>query len=82
MKACCNESGDVGHIYPEHGAALVGDLTEALEVDDTRVCGCTGDDHLRMMLHREGLDLVIIDVAVGVDAIRNDVIETAGEVRW
>ena len=82
MKAGCDESGDVGHIYPEHGTAPVGDFTEALEVDDTRICGGTGDDHLRMVLHREGLDLVIIDIAVGVDAIRDDVIEAAGEVRW
>ena len=80
MEACGNETGDVRHVDPEDGAALVGDLTEALEVDDARVRGGTGDDHLRLLFDSELFERVVVDVAFVVNTVRNDVVEESGEV--
>jgi hypothetical protein len=50
MRAGRHEPGDVRHVDHEHGADLLGDVGEALEVDDAGVCARTGDDHLRPVL--------------------------------
>ena len=80
MEACGDEAGDVRHVDPEDGTALVGDLTEALEVDDARVRGGTGDDHPRLLFHSDSLEFIVVDVTFVVDAVRDDVEEETGEV--
>ena len=80
MEACRDETGNVRHVDPEDGAALVDDLTEAFEVDDARVRGGTGDDHLRLLFHGDSLEFVIVDVTFIIDTIRDDVEEETGEV--
>ena len=80
MKAGCDEACDVGHIYPKDGTDLIGDFTEALEIDYSRVSGGTGNDHLRMALEGDFLNLIVIDIAFGVDTIGYDMEVAAGEV--
>lgn len=45
MAARGHEAGDVRHVDHERRADGVGDLGEALEVDDARVGRGAGDDH-------------------------------------
>ena len=80
MHTGSHETGNVRHIYPESGAYLIGDLTEALEVDDAGICRSTGNDHLRLALQGDPLHLIIVDIALCIDAVGNDLVETAGEV--
>ena len=70
------------HVDHEIGANLVGDLAEALEVDGARIGRAAGDDHRRLVLARELLDLVIVDeMVVGPDAILDGIEPLAREVR-
>ena len=46
------------------GADLVADLAEAGEVPDARIGRAAGDDHLRLVLAGEALDLVHVDALV------------------
>ncbi len=76
-----HETGEVRHVDPEEGAYLVGDRAERFEVELTRVCRPAGDDDLRLVLDGETAHLVHVDDrGLGVDAVRDDVVETAREV--
>ena len=76
-----HEAGDVGHVHHEGGAHGMGDLGEALEVDDARVGRGTGDDHLGAVLLGERRHGVVVNaLRLGVHAVGDDVVELAGEV--
>ena len=82
VKTCGYETGKVRHVHMEIGTDRIGNLTEALEVDDTRIGGTAGDDELRLVLLGKTLDLVIVDqVGVSRHAILNRVEPFAGFVR-
>jgi hypothetical protein len=70
-----DQAGDVGHVDEQVGADLVGDGAEARPVDDLRIGGEAGDDHLRLVLDGEALDFVVIDQALLVDAVLDGVEE-------
>ena len=59
-----DEPDEVRGVDPELRADLVGDLAELREVDEARVGGGAGDDHLRPVLEREVAHLVVVDAAV------------------
>ena len=81
VQARGHESGEVGHIDPEFGADLVGDLLHGLEVLDARVGGPAADDHGRVGFERALADDLRVDAeGLGVHAVRLGVVETAGEV--
>ena len=81
MQARRDEAGEVRHVDPQEGADLVGDLAEAREVELAGVRRPPGDDDLRGVLHGEALDLVHVDDrGLGVDAVRDDVVQAAREV--
>ena len=49
---------------------------------DARVGAGADHDHLRLVLVREALELVVVDpLVVFADAVRDDVVELAGEVQ-
>ena len=64
MHAAGDQAGEVRHVDHQIGADRIGDLAEAREVDDARIGGAAGDDHLGLVLLRELLDLVIVDAVV------------------
>ena len=81
MKPRGDQAGEMRHVDHEIGADAVGDLAEAREVDDARIGRAAGDDHRRLVLLGEPLDLVIVDaVVVGAHAILHGVEPFAGEV--
>ena len=68
------------HIDEQIGANLVGDGAETGEVQHLRIGGEAGDDHLRLMLHGQALDFVVVDQAGNVvDAVLHGVVDLAGE---
>ena len=81
MCARCDESGDVRHVDHQHRADLLGDVGEALEVDDARIRRSTGDDHLGTVLLGQALHLVVVDgLGLHVQPVRNHVEPLAREV--
>ena len=72
MKTCCHQSGDVSHIHHEHCAHLVSHFPEFLKVDGAGICGGTCNDHLGLSLQSDPAQLIIIDKAVIIYAVRND----------
>ena len=66
VDAAGDQPGDVGGVEHEQRADLVGDLAERRRVDDARVGGGAGDDHLRLVLLGEVADLVEVDALVGL----------------
>ena len=73
-----DQAGDVGHVDEQVGADLVGDGAEAGEIEDLGIGGEAGDDHLRLVLHGQALDFVVVDQAIGVDAVLHGVVQLAG----
>ena len=70
--------GDVGE---QERAVLLGDLTEAGEVDFAGVRGSADGDHLGLLTLSHLFDFVVVDAAVSAHAVVNSVVELAGEVR-
>ena len=78
----CHKAGDVGHVHHEGSAVVVGNLGEALEVDNARVGGGASNDELGLVLL--GLCRHVIEVdalGLGVKAVGDNVVELAREVR-
>ena len=63
MDAAGDQAGEVRHVDPQPGADLVGDRAEAREVDAAGIGRAAGDDDRRLVLHRQFLDLVVVDQA-------------------
>ena len=56
----------MGHVHHEVGAAAVGNLAEAFEVDGTGIGRGAGHDELRAVLFGQGLHLVVVNALGGV----------------
>ncbi|MNZ89735.1 hypothetical protein D3C78_1086700 [compost metagenome] len=67
----------MGHVDEQVGADLVGDLAETWKIQGLGVGRETRHDHLRLMLDGQALHLVVIDQAVGVDAVLHGVVQLA-----
>ena len=59
-----DQPGEMGHIHQKQRSDRIGDLAEALEIDDSRVGAGAGDDHLRLVLFRQPRHLVVVDALV------------------
>ena len=59
-----DEPGDVRHVGDHRRADVAPDLADALEVDDPRIGAGADHDHLRLVLVREPLELVVVDALV------------------
>ncbi len=78
VEAGGDQPGDVGHVDEQQRADLVGDGAEAREVEGLGVGGEAGDDHLRLMLHGQALDFVVVDQpGSGVQAVLHGVVLSA-----
>ena len=81
MRAAGNEAGKMRHVHHQIGTDFVGNVAEAAKVDDARIGRATGDDHLRMMLFGEPLNLIHVDeVIVAAHAVRHHLEPAAGQV--
>ena len=80
MEPCGHQSCNVGHVHHQVRAAFVRHLTEPFKVDGAAVGAGACDDELRLRLHGLFLQLVIVDVALVVDAVGNNVEIEAGKV--
>ena len=81
MQARGDEPGEVGHVDHQVRPDRVGDRAEALEVKEPRIGRPAGEDHLRLALMGDPLDLVHVDEArLAVDLVRRDVVQPAGDV--
>ena len=81
VDAGCHKACEMGHIDMENGADLVGDLPEAGEIDDARIGGTAGDDHLGTVLLRQSFHLGKVDkVRVRTHAILDGVEPFAGKI--
>ncbi len=81
MEAGGHQAGNMRHIDHDHGADLVGDLAECGEIDDARIGAGADHDHLRPMLQRQALDLVIIDRSgLALDPVGDDIEQLAGKI--
>ncbi len=81
MHLCGDEPGDVSHVGDHRRADVAPDPADALEVEDPRVGAGADHDHLRLVLVREPLELVVVDALIlGADAVGDDRVELAGEV--
>ena len=73
VKSGCYQTCDVCHIYHKDCANLICDLTEALEINRSRICRCTSYDHLWLAFLCDAEHLIIIDKSFVVDTVRYDV---------
>jgi hypothetical protein len=81
MHAPGDQARDMGGIEHEHRADLVGDLSERLRVDDTRVGGRAGDDQFRPVFVCLGPHLFHVDALVaGSHAVTHEVVLQTREV--
>ena len=80
MVACYNKTCDMSDIGHEICANLVSDLSETLEVDSACISACTADDELGLILNRDLLYFVIIDITVAVNTVRYAVVVHARDV--
>ena len=74
MQTGGDQTCDMRHIDEQVCADLVCDLSELFKINGTRISGGAGDDHLRLLLLRQVADCVIVDVAVVVYAVGNNVV--------
>ena len=82
MLSCCNKTSDMSHIYHEVSANLICNLAETLEINRSRISTCTCNDQLRLCLHCDLFELVIVDKSVVIYSVRNNVEIQTGEVDW
>ncbi|MCY1434441.1 hypothetical protein D9M71_505020 [compost metagenome] len=78
VQAGGDQAGDVGHVDEQISPDLVGNLAEAREVQGFRIGREACNNHLRLVQGGQALDLVVVDQAVGVDAVLHRVVQLAG----
>ena len=75
-----DQTGIVRHVHEQVGADAVGDGAEAFPVDDQRISGSTGHDHLRLVLVGQFLHLVVIDLFFVIQAVLDGVVQLAADI--
>ncbi len=82
MHAARDEPRDVRHVDDHRCADVPGNLRDARKVDHARVRARADHDHLRLVLVREPLELLVVDpLVVFADAVRHDCVELSGEIQ-
>src|SRR5487761_1164564 len=64
MRAAGDQAGEMRYVDHEIRADAVGNLAETREIDEARISRAAGDDQLRLLLPRQALDLVHVDMRV------------------
>ena len=80
IHAGCDEAGDMRHVDEEDCANRIGDLAHARPVHDLRIGAEAADQHLRLMLGRQALHLVVINHAGGIHAVLHGVEKLAADI--
>jgi hypothetical protein len=79
--ACGHQAGDVRHVDEQQRADLIGNGAKAREIQHARIGRKTRHDHLRLVLQRQRLDLLVVDQpGVGAHAVLKCMKQLAGEV--
>ena len=81
MGTARDEAGNVGRVEQKQRAYRIGDAAEGLGVDDPRVSGGPGDDHLGPVLVGQIRQSLEVDPLVAVaDAVADEVVPLAAHV--
>ena len=80
MKSGGNKSRYVSHIHHKICADLFGYFGNSLEVDDARISGSSGNDDLRLTGKSLLLKLVVIDIALFVNSVGDEVEIFTGQI--
>ena len=80
MYSCRNQTRNMRHVYKKYGTDLIGYFSKLFKIDHSRISGCTGNNHFRLMLLRQGANLLIIKISLFRNAIGHDVIKQTGKV--
>ena len=75
-----DKAGNVRHVHHEQRTAVIADFAEFLEINHARVGAGTGHDELRLHLHGLIVQLLVINVALGVHAVGDKIVIFAGHV--
>ena len=73
MEPCRHKAGNMRNIHHEHRAHLIGNLSEFLKINGSRISGCTGNYHLRLALQCNLSHIIVIEESFVIDAIRHAV---------
>ena len=81
MLAGSHQTCNVRHVDHQASTDLTSNGTKPFEIDNARVGAGTGDDELGLVLFGELFQLRVVDLlAVTVDAVCDDVVETPREI--
>ena len=78
MVTCRNQAGDMGHVHQQPGSHLVGNRPKPGKIDDARIGRSARDDQPGLLRNGQFLDLVIIDVTAGIEAVLDGAEPLAG----
>ena len=75
MQSAGHQARDVRHIHHQIRAHTVGDLGKPRKIDDPGIRGCAGDDHLRLVLLRLLLHVIVVDESgLRVNSVKHGVV--------
>ena len=81
MDTCGDKPRYVRHVYHHDGADRLRHSSDAGKIDHARIGARPHHDHLRLVLMCQPLQFLVVDpLIVFADAIRDDVVQLAGEV--
>src|SRR5690606_23770117 len=80
IRAAGHQAGVVGNVDHQQRAVVVGDAGQPLEVDMQGIGGGAGHDQLGLVLLGKLLDLGVVEHFVGVQAVRDEVVQLAGGI--
>ena len=76
-----DQTRHMGHVHDKISAHFVGDVAEALPIDDAGIGGEPGDNHFWLMLAGQGFNLSIVDMTRGrVQAVLVGMVNLAGKI--
>jgi len=82
MQARSHESRDVRHVHKKEGANGFRSFGNALEINDSRIGACAGDDHLWFVFGGKLLNFVVIDALVFLfHTVSDEFVHPAGEIQ-
>ncbi len=82
VHAAGDQAGDVRHVHHQRRADALGDRAHPREIDHARIGAGAGDDHLRLVLIGELLELLVIDpLIVLAHAVRDDRVELSRKIQ-
>ena len=80
MQTRCDETGDMRHVDHQISADALRNFADALEIDDARIGGRARYDQLWLYLQRLLGEGIIVDIAVRIDTVGDEVEIFAGHI--